>query len=130
MRYLPNSKQMKEADRYTIQEIGVPSLELMERAAASCVDVITERIDNTSNVCIVCGSGNNGGDGFAIARMLVQKGYNVTTVMAGNPGRCTEETKVQIEQLEQTGAGVYNEIPDKEYSIIIDALFGVGLSRL
>ena len=129
MRYLPNGYQMKEADRYTIQEIGIPSLELMENASASCVEVILNRNLDCSKVCVVCGSGNNGGDGFAIARMLVQRGFPVTVVLVGNPDRCTEETKVQIALFEQTGHQISNEFHKDEYSIIIDAIFGVGLSR-
>ena len=65
MRYLVNGSQMKRADQYTIQEVGIPSAELMERAAQSCVRVMEEEGLDLSNPCIVCGSGNNGGDGFA-----------------------------------------------------------------
>ena len=61
---------MKKADQYTIKTLGVPSLELMERAAAACVAQMKERRMDLDRVCVVCGSGNNGGDGFAIARML------------------------------------------------------------
>ena len=75
MRYLTDGSQMKRADRYTIQEVGIPSLELMERAAAACVEVMDEEGLDLSRVCIVCGSGNNGGDGFAIARILKGRGY-------------------------------------------------------
>ena len=87
MRYLPDSDQMKHADSYTIHTLGIPSLDLMERAAASCVDVLEEKNLDLSNVLVVCGSGNNGGDGFAVARMLIQKGYKVSVLFArgGSP---------------------------------------------
>ena len=70
MQYLVDGLQMKKADQYTIEKVGIPSLELMERAAASCVRVMEEEGLDLSKPCIVCGSGNNGGDGFAIARLL------------------------------------------------------------
>ena len=74
MEYLPGGGQMKAADQYTIQTLGVPSLELMERAAGECVRFFEEAGLDLSHVCIVCGSGNNGGDGFAIGRILLEKG--------------------------------------------------------
>ena len=70
MRYLASSRQMKMADQYTMQELGVPSMELMERAALKCVEVMEAQRLDLSRPCIVCGSGNNGGDGFAIAGQL------------------------------------------------------------
>lgn len=120
---------MKAADRYTIQSLKIPSLTLMERAAASCVKVIEEKGYRLSHICAVCGSGNNGGDGFAVARMFAEKGYRVTAVMAGNPNHLTEEAAFQKKLFEETGAVLSDEFTDGEYSIIIDALFGVGLSR-
>lgn len=129
MRYLPNGEQMKAADAYTIGELGVPSLVLMERAARACVSYMEEQEFDLSNICVVCGSGNNGGDGFAIARMFAQKGLKVTVVMAGNPDHCTEETRHQIELLKKTDARYSSEFAEDEYSIIIDAVFGVGLCR-
>ena len=74
---------MKAADQYTMQTLGVPSLELMERAAGECVRFFEEAGLDLSHVCIVCGSGNNGGDGFAIGRLLLEKGGKVTLLMAG-----------------------------------------------
>ena len=75
MQYLVNAAQMKSADQYTIQKLGVPSLELMERAADGCIQIMEQEKMDFSDVCVVCGTGNNGGDGFAIARMLLEKDY-------------------------------------------------------
>lgn len=129
MRYLPDGEQMKAADAHTIEKLGVPSLVLMERAARACVTYMEEQEFDLSNICVVCGSGNNGGDGFAIARMFAKKGLKVTVVMAGNPDHCTEETRHQIELLKKTDARYSSELSEDEYSIIIDAVFGVGLCR-
>ncbi len=129
MRYLPGARQMKEADTYTIQTLGIPSVVLMERAAAACVRYMKEQHMNLSNVCVVCGSGNNGGDGFAIARMLKNDGCGVTAVMAGNRERCTEECREQLRLFEAAGGIVGKEFETGEYSVIVDAVFGAGLSR-
>lgn len=129
MRYLVNGSQMKRADQYTIQEVGIPSTELMERAAQSCVRVMEEEGIDLSTPCIVCGSGNNGGDGFAIARLLRKKGYDPYVCFVGNASRCTEETRLQMERLSEIGCEICNEFKAGEYSIIIDAVFGVGLCR-
>lgn len=129
MRYLPTGQQMKNADRYTIEELGIPSLTLMERAARACVDRIREKDPDQSHICVVCGSGNNGGDGFAIARIFAEAGCKVTAVMAGNPQHLTEEALYQKELFEKTKGVLCDELKEEEYSIIIDAVFGVGLSR-
>lgn len=129
MKFLPGAGQMKAADQYTIRELGIPSMELMERAAASCVRYMEEQKMDLSHICVVCGSGNNGGDGFAIARMLKLKEYNVTVIMAGNREHCSKECEEQIRLFENAGGNIGNEFEDKEYSIIVDAIFGVGLGR-
>lgn len=129
MRYLPDGKQMKAADRYTIEKLNTPSLELMERAAAACVETIYNKKWDLSRICVVCGSGNNGGDGFAAARILAGAGCKVTVVMAGSPSRLTEESAYQKGLLEETNAGFSDDFEEEEYSIIVDAVFGVGLSR-
>jgi NAD(P)H-hydrate epimerase len=120
---------MSSADQYTINELGIPSLVLMERAARSCVDVMEDAALDLSHVCIVCGSGNNGGDGFAIARMLTEKGCQVTTCFVGNESHCTEETNKQMELLKSVGGIITNGYVEADYSVIVDAVFGVGLSR-
>lgn len=129
MIFLPDGRQMKAADSYTIREKKIPSLILMERAARTFAEIVIERKMDLSNVCVVCGSGNNGGDGFAIARLLLEKGGKVKAVMAGNPEHCTEETLRQIELFKEAGGTVGNSFEEGEYSIVIDAVFGAGLSR-
>lgn len=109
MRYLPNGAQMKEADRYTIEKEKVPSSELMRRAAEACVSCILEREYDLTNVLIVCGRGNNGGDGLVMAEILREKGCHVTVYQVNDSSG--------------------DEYPQGEYSIIVDALFGVGLNR-
>lgn len=129
MRYLTDGSQMKRADQYTIQEAGIPSLELMEQAAKACVKVMEQEKLDLVRPCIVCGSGNNGGDGFAIARLLAEKGYRPRVCFVGNESHCTQETRQQIRWFTEIGGNICNEYRADEYSIIVDAVFGVGLSR-
>lgn len=125
-----NAAQMKAADQYTIQKLEVPSLELMEHAAQACVQVLEDEKFDLSHVCVVCGSGNNGGDGFAIARILQNNRYSVETFCVGNPEHYTEETQEQMYRLQECGGKIIYGMPQEDsYSVIIDAVFGVGLSR-
>ena len=125
-----NAAQMKAADQYTIQKLGVPSLELMEHAAQACVQVLEDEKFDLSHVCVVCGSGNNGGDGFAIARILQNNRYSVETFCVGNPEHYTEETQEQMYRLQECGGKIIYGMPQEDsYSVVIDAVFGVGLSR-
>ena len=125
-----NAAQMKAADQYTIQKLGVSSLELMEHAAQACVQVLEDEKVDLSHVCVVCGSGNNGGDGFAIARILQNNRYSVETFCVGNPEHYTEETQEQMHRLQECGGKITYGMPQEDsYSVVIDAVFGVGLSR-
>ena len=125
-----NAAQMKAADQYTIQKLEVPSLELMEHAAQACVQVLEDEKVDLSHVCVVCGSGNNGGDGFAIALILQNNRYSVETFCVGNPEHYTEETQEQMHRLQECGGKITYGMPQEDsYSVIIDAVFGVGLSR-
>lgn len=125
-----NAAQMKAADQYTIQKLEVPSLELMEHAAQACVQVLEDEKVDLSHVCVVCGSGNNGGDGFAIARILQNNSCSVETFCVGNPEHYTEETQEQMHRLQECGGKITYGMPQEDfYSVIIDAVFGVGLSR-
>lgn len=80
-------------------------------------------------ICVICGLGNNGGDGFAIARMLKEKKLDVELVFIGKEVSCTEETRRQMQLFQKVGGRISNTYEEKEYSVIVDAIFGVGLSR-
>ena len=129
MRYLPDGTQMSAADKYTIEKVGIPSLVLMERAALKTVETMNEYGIDTSKALIVCGSGNNGGDGFAIARLLWEKGQYPRIFFAGKEASLSTECKTQKKIAENLGIEIITENPQDEYTVIIDAIFGVGLSR-
>ena len=136
MEYLADSHTMKTVDNCSIQEFKIPSVVLMERAALGVSVFLKGLITREkSNKCIktvcVCGSGNNGADGLAVARQLNENGINVSVVIAGT-SEGTEEYRLQKNIVSNLGIECveYNgNIDFSEYDYIIDAIFGIGLSR-
>lgn len=128
MKQIVNSTQMKELDWDTIQGKGVPSLVLMERAALSVVEELKQQYDLT-NLLIICGCGNNGADGMAIARILYLQGYHVSVFLAGKETSFSPECKIQWEILKNYSIPIVYKCCYNEYTTIVDAIFGVGLSR-
>ncbi len=129
MEYLLNSVQMKQCDSDTIHRIGIPSLVLMERAALAAVEEMERADFDLKRVLVVCGSGNNGGDGFAVARLLNDRRSAVTTVFAGRETSMSEETRIQKKICENCGMKISSNLEDGEYTTIVDAILGIGLSR-
>lgn len=129
MEQLVTGKQMKELDAYTINQMGIPSLVLMERAALSVFEAMKKERLPLQNVLVLCGAGNNGADGAAVARLLCLAGYRVDICILGNPEHFTEEMKCQIEIAEKYGVSFVKTFCCDEYTTIVDALVGVGLSR-
>ena len=126
MRYLVNSREMKQYDKNTSEHFKVPSIVLMEQAAQAFVSLLSEEASDTSETLIVCGVGNNGGDGLAIARLLSLSGSHVTVVRCGNPDKATEENLLQAEILLAYRIPILTEIPEKTgrpYTLIVDALW-------
>ena len=129
--YVVTASQMKRYDANTIDKFKIPSLLLMERAALVTVEELMRvRGDKPCRVAVVSGCGNNGGDGLAIGRLLMLQGFHVTFVLLGEESKCTEETARQICILREYEAQIFSTIQNGEYDIVIDALFGVGLSRV
>ncbi len=142
MEYLVNAAQMRRYDQNTSEAFHVPSAVLMERAALACLDVIRERRERMSRalaacgerirrerVLVVAGTGNNGGDGFALGRLLMQEGWQVDFALVGNPEKAGELTARQMKSVLAYGGVIQNRLPGQQYDVVIDALFGMGLSR-
>ena len=125
------AEQMRLYDSYTINTIGIPSLVLMERAALAVRDEVLNAFPlNLQNIVVVAGSGNNGGDGLDVARLLHIAGVKVTILNVGNPDHASNEHQVQDRICQ------YYKIPQtsdlnvlKDASLIVDALFGIGIDR-
>jgi hydroxyethylthiazole kinase-like uncharacterized protein yjeF len=130
MEYLVNSSEMQRYDAYTINNIGIPSLVLMERAALAAVDTLFFAKFNLQKTAVVCGIGNNGGDGIAIARLLKVQHIDVTVYMAADRAKATESTQRQLAIAEKLGVNIVPLTGELSgYTTVIDALFGIGLSR-
>ena len=128
--YVVTASEMKRYDNNTIEKYRIPALLLMERAALVTVEELQNmRGKQPCKVLVMAGCGNNGGDGLAIGRLLMLQGYDVTCILLGNESKCTEETARQICILREYGVRIFSTIQDAEYDIVIDAIFGVGLSR-
>jgi len=96
-----NRDEIKFADEYTIQHEPISSLELMERAARACVMNIINRVDDNAPIFVFCGKGNNGGDGFAIARILIERSYNCTAVLVNYSPNFSEDCKANYDRLKE-----------------------------
>lgn len=131
MREIVTAKEMKTLDSNTIQKAGIPSLVLMERAALQTVSELTKRINekDKEKILVVCGTGNNGGDGLAIARLLYLQGFKIWYYIVGNEEKMTSETARQLRTAEYYGVPRVHNLGQYEYTTIVDAIFGVGLSR-
>lgn len=135
-----NSAQMREADRRTIDEIGISSLVLMENAGRQVVAAMEAMHGELleGQVAVLCGHGNNGGDGFVVARTLMQRGVSVSVFLMGRVADVRGDARVNLEILGRLGVTVV-EIGDsqawelhfsevRDCSIIVDAIFGTGLN--
>lgn len=137
MKYLVTAAEMKRYDKNTIERTGIPGMVLMERAALAAFEVIEERFGNRERcdkrVLIAVGTGNNGGDGLALARLLSEADYDVEVwgIAAGSKDvdKASAQWKEQMQILAHYPVNIGGKPIRAEYNIIVDALFGVGLSR-
>ncbi|GEP23462.1 NAD(P)H-hydrate epimerase [Lentilactobacillus diolivorans] len=124
-------EESRQLDNKTINEIGIPSMVLMERAGLKIYEDMIHNDDlDLSNTLILAGTGNNGGDGLVVARLLSTHGYKVSILTVGNPDHASDDHKKQQHICD------YYEIPKvflnerfDNYTTLVDALFGSGLSR-
>ena len=130
MQQILYSGQIKEADEAAVSRLGIPSPVLMERAALLIADTVCELFPDKGSVLVASGSGNNGGDGFAAARLLCQRGWRAEVFFAGDSDKMSGDCGLERTIWENMGGKVLTVFPDTDrYDVIIDALFGTGLSR-
>ena len=134
---IATAQQMREIDRSTIQERGVPSTQLMERAAAAVADeVMSLTGDFAGRVVCFCGPGNNGGDGVACARQLLEAGFEVRCILVGSHEKMTQDTRAMEVKLAAAGGKLEPFQPDDadfaawclKADAMVDAIFGIGLN--
>lgn len=129
MEYLVNSAEMKQYDKNTIEQLKVPSLVLMERAALATADMICSTYGTDTRILILAGSGNNGGDGVAVARILKERGIHAEILLCGNPEHMTPETHQQTAIAENYQIPIHNHITHLDYDLYVDAILGIGLNK-
>ncbi len=127
------SSQIKACDLTTIKR-GISSVNLMEKAASVCVKWLEINYDVQHKFVIFCGPGNNGGDGFAIARMLYEKAYDVEVYVEENNSKYSPDAEINFKKLKAiTGIAIkkFSEFAPNisKRSVIVDAIFGYGLNR-
>src|SRR3981081_2678663 len=135
-----NTAQMREADRRTIEDIGIPSLVLMENAGRQAVAAMEAMYGDLleRQGAGLGGRGNNGGDGFVIARTLAQRGIDVSVFLIGSVADVRGDARINLEILGRLGFTVV-EVADSQAwelhfsevgdcTLIVDAIFGTGLS--
>lgn len=127
-----SSQQIKALDAHTIQHEPIASIDLMERACRAFVNWFTEKFNGAHTVAVVCGTGNNGGDGLGIARMLREWSYPVKVFVIRGSSE-TEDFKTNFERLKDKAEIVEVTSLDKNifsgHDVVIDAIFGSGLTR-
>ncbi|MCX7749018.1 MAG: NAD(P)H-hydrate dehydratase [Clostridia bacterium] len=132
-------KQMQKADEISIHEIGIPGIVLMENAALSVVDEIIKMLGTADkkNIHLFAGKGNNGGDAFAVARHLHQKGANVTLALLAQRDKIQGDAKINLDILKKMELDIIELTEEHQLSsfdaklayadLIVDGIFGTGL---
>ena len=136
---LVTADEMRAYDTYTIQNIGIRTEVLMERAALAltdeCLLLLREahKKPQEAKILCVCGTGNNGGDGLACARLLSDRGVKAKVLLVGNREKLSEAAAYEYRILQAYGVPVVSfkeeGFPAEKFSVIVDALFGTGISR-
>ncbi len=147
-KYSPDKKcvvmsrqEVRAFDVWAIDTAGIPGVVLMENAGRSCAELIKEKLAGVDSpkVCVFCGTGNNGGDGYVIARHLLNSGFKVTVVICGDRNKVKGDAKINLDILEQLGEPIEQLNPsDADIAgrvegfaggadMLVDSLFGTGL---
>ncbi len=137
---IATAAQMRRLDQIAIQERGIPSTLLMERAARGILSACLALVDETGEktVAVFCGAGNNGGDGVAVARLLIRAGLRVRAFLVGRREKMTEDTREMERRLNEYNASLEDFNPDDASQrqfvliadVLVDGIFGIGLIRV
>ncbi|MDH3816470.1 MAG: NAD(P)H-hydrate epimerase, partial [Acidobacteriota bacterium] len=135
-----DNEAMREADRHTIEDLGISGLELMENAAAGVVDALGDNFPEARRVLILCGRGNNGGDGLAAARLLAGGDLKIKVLLFADPEKLSPDAAANFSQAEKAGVPIVvvddedlsaldAELEDNTPELVVDALLGTGIDR-
>ncbi len=124
---LPDAEQQRGLDRWAIDELGMPGLELMERAGAGLAEVVQRRAP-IGEIVVVCGKGNNGGDGLVCARLLRRLGRASRVLLIGSTDELHGDARANYERLEGEPPEAFDPIALAGAAAIVDAILGTGFS--
>ena len=133
--------EVRAFDRWAINTLRIPGAVLMENAGRSCAELIKDELADVAEVkvCVFCGTGNNGGDGYVIARHLLNCGFRVAVIVVGDRNKIKGDSKINLDILEGLGQPIEQldlddaDIPGRVKAfaagadMLVDALFGTGL---
>ena len=133
--------EVRAFDRWAIDTLGIPGVVLMENAGRSCAELIKDKLAGVASprVCIFCGTGNNGGDGYVIARHLLNSGFKVAVIIVGDRNKIKGDAKINLDILEELGQpieqlnvselGIAGKVEAfaADADMLVDSLFGTGL---
>ncbi len=136
--------QVRSFDAWAINQLGIPGVVLMENAGRSCAELIKEKLSGIAKpkVCIFCGTGNNGGDGFVIARHLKNSAFGVAVVICGDRSKIKGDAKINLDILVNLHQPVIEldlnnpDLPQQikklagEANLLVDGIFGTGLEGI
>jgi len=126
------SKRMREIDRQAIEKFGIPSLILMENAGRSVAEAALKMLGSKRHVLVICGKGNNGGDGFVAGRHLMNHGVKVRFYVLASPRELSKDALLNYQILKKMKADIHSwnrKVSMAQADLIIDAILGTGLSK-
>ena len=128
---LYRAQQVREMDRYAIDQLGIPGSELMRRAGLAAFDALQRRWPQARTVSVLCGAGNNGGDAYVLARLAVQTGLDVRVYPLAPPEKLQGDALAAFEGYRAVGGPLLDFVPvDFEGAqVLVDGLLGTGLDR-
>src|SRR6476620_4448222 len=123
--------QVRALDRHAIDDLQIPSYTLMTRAGEAALDALRSCWPSKQRIAVVCGPGNNGGDGYVLARLAQAMRIDVTVVSLGDTARLSRDAKRAHDDFVAAGGGVqsWSDGCLDKAEVIVDAIFGTGLSR-
>jgi len=123
--------QVRAMDRFAIDQLGIPGIELMNRAGAAAFAALCQRWPEARNVSVVCGSGNNGGDGYVVARLGIEAGMDVRVYPLASPEKLQGDALAAYEKYKAAGGPLPDFVPTDfdGAQVLVDGLLGTGLDR-
>jgi hydroxyethylthiazole kinase-like uncharacterized protein yjeF len=128
---LYRASQVRELDRIAIEDMGIPGICLMERAGSATFAILKFYYPEVRRIAVICGIGNNGGDGYVLARLACLAGYDVTVLQIGDTTKLKGDALIAFESMTNIGlqTQAFAEKKLTIVDIVVDALFGIGLDR-